>query len=262
MMSDKDFFKECSMTIVEDGIIQVSRKKWIKFLINSKRRRYIAETVLYEDHPYEIAELLKSMGIISEGKIELYDKVTYKGIDYVVKYGNSMDEETPKYAFEQAIEKIDFTYNQVLQIAAQENIEVVDIEEVYRNSTGNLDSDSGIILYRNGLCLDLSDYEKLSRRQWLADSTIDYFVQYFFIKHVPIEKRDTFVIIKTSILREIELMADLENKNLVIAQSLKNALDRPLRGKKFLDIETFVMSIISQGHFKLIIIMHEIISVR
>lgn len=258
MISDEEFFKGCSMTLIEDGIIEVSKRKWYKFLINSKKtRRYVAETMLYEEYPYEIDELLISMGIFPEGKVMLYGDITYGGINYVVHYGNHLAvvPESTENETNQQVEKVDMTLNEVLHKASAEIIDIIDIEEVYKNSSNDLDAESGIILYRNGLCLDLMDYEKLSRGEWLADSTVDFFVQHFFVENVPIAERNIFVVTKTTLLRDIQLMIDYEG--FAIPESLKKAIERPLRGKKFLDVEFFVMPILSEAHFKLVVVVHD-----
>jgi len=254
MKCDKDFFDGWSKSVVEDGLIKVTKQGWKKFIINSKkRRRYIAEAILHAGHQYKINELLFVMGVIPEGKIILYDSITHKGIDFVVDFEEQVT------AAEHEIEKPATLKNEIQAEGA--NAEIVDIEEVYKNTKAS-DSDSGIIVYCNGLCLDISDFEKLSVGKWLNDSTIDFFVLQFFYEYIPIQERDSFAVTKTCLLRDINLMINYESKKFEVPNSLKNALIRPLRGKSLMNIGTFIMPILSDDHFKLILVMHDKNSLR
>jgi len=157
-VNDKALFEGISKSINNDGIIKVTTQGWKKFVIcTNKRRPYITEANLHADHNYKINELLFLMGIVP-GKILLYDNVTHAGIDFIVEY----EEHVTAPGIEKVIEKVDLTMSEILQTAEGKYAEIVDIEEVFNNSTSALDCESGIILYRNGLCLDMSDFEKLS----------------------------------------------------------------------------------------------------
>jgi len=160
-----DFLAGCDMTEITDGHIKVLETGWTKFaIITSEHGPTMMECILDEDVDYKIEDVLVMCGINSESKPIVFDNVTYGGVDFVVMF----------------CEHIENVKEEVVENEELPESEVLDIEQIYDPRIHDRVGTNGVILIKDGLQFDLKDYGSLAIKEWLFDSTVEFFINFFF----------------------------------------------------------------------------------